>query len=125
MKYAIIFPASFLAIFALSLISAPAFAWTSSHGLNQKTNRMQVYLNKEVHAGKITAQQEQLILPELQTLWKNKPNLRSMTKAQTKTFFQTQRQAFLTWAKQNGINSSLVFGSNPLHSLHPFYRHVR
>lgn len=108
---------SILTLIGVGLFTTPlAFAQGKTHNsLTKIENR----LNQEVKDGKLTQAQEQLIVAELQKLGTNKAQLKNMTKAQRKAFFQTQRTDFLNWAKQNGINPALVFGAP--HGVH--FRH--
>lgn len=73
------------------------------------------YLNNLVKAGKITQQQEQLILAEHKQLISqsesNASKFKNMTPSERRAQFQATRQQVANWAKQNNINPQY---------LHPF-----
>ncbi|HEX8966181.1 MAG TPA: hypothetical protein VF820_07150 [Patescibacteria group bacterium] len=118
MKQKILGVMSILTLIGVGLFTTPlAFAQGKIH--TSRLTRIENRLNQEVKDGKLTQAQEQLIVAELQKLDTNKTQLKNMTKAQRRAFFQTKRTDFLNWAKQNGINPTLVFGAP--HGVH--FRH--
>lgn len=68
----------------------------------------ETYLGNLVKTGKITQEQEQLILNEHKQLMSQMrstmKNFKNMTPAQRKAQMQTERQTIENWAKQNNIN---------------------
>jgi len=102
---------SALTLFGVMYSTPLAFA-QGTHNHTQMTVRLNARLTQEVKDGKITDAQKQLILSELQSVKGNKIQLKGMTKAQKQAFFQTQRTNLLTWAKQNGINPTYIFGTH-------------
>lgn len=71
-------------------------------------------LDQDVKDGKITADQETLILNKRQELQTNRKsefaNFKNMTPDQRKAAMQSQKQDLENWAKQNNIDIQYLFG---------------
>ncbi len=78
----------------------------------QMQTNFQSKLDQLVKDGKITQQQEQLILNKFQELSQNKQNWKNLTPDQRKAQMQQQRQDMQTWAQQNNIDLKSIFGGN-------------
>ena len=71
---------------------------------SQRESNYNAYLQKLVNTGKITAEQEQLILNKRQQLLSQKQNRKAMTPAERKAQMQSTMQDLKNWAKQNNID---------------------
>ncbi len=112
MKSKILISISALTLIGVTMLSTPFAFAQGKTTYAQMINKTATRLTKEVTDGKITNAQKLLILSELQSLKANKVKLRGMTKAQRKAFLETERTNLLSWAKQNGINPTYIFGTH-------------
>lgn len=72
--------------------------------------REKARLDQLVSQGKITKDQENLILNKLQEIQNNRQNWRNLSADQRKTAMQQERTDLQNWAKQNNINLQYLMG---------------
>jgi hypothetical protein len=81
---------------------------------SQMEAQFKTRLDQDVASGKITADQETLILNKRKELADNRAsqmaNFKNMTQAERQAAWQKDRQDLTDWAKQNGIDIQYFFG---------------
>lgn len=77
--------------------------------LTNLQQRQKSRLDQLVSQGKITQDQENLILNKLQELQNNRQNWKNLTPDQRKTAMQKQRTDLQNWAKQNNIDLKYLY----------------